>query len=224
MPAPRPSLNAPINAPAMENFQSSINKGLMKSAKFLVVFGTPRVMFDDRLSPFRTIDSMRNLSYLCEAAEFAGRSLQTYDVRYYGPSMKMPFLSVYNDLAVTLLCTSNMREKRFFDYWHNKVNSNATYDFAYRDDYSTTMSIFAFDETGIATYKQNFTHTYPLIVNPIQTAWQDDQVARLNVIFTYKHYETIDDPPKVPRLQTLVQGSVSEEIGSFFLGETNDRR
>ena len=212
--------NAPVNAASLDGFVGTTNKGFMKNTRFMMLFTMPLAMQTEEVSvrTTKTAGTVWDLSYLCEAAEWAGRSMETMDVRYYGPSFKLPYQSTYNDLGVTILCRNGMEEKKFFDRWHNLIHPNNSYNFEYADNYETTISVYAFDESGTANSKQDFVKAFPLIVHPIQTAWQDEQISRLNVIFTYRHISTAADPRTLKELGSLVFGATSVGPGGSFFG------
>jgi hypothetical protein len=214
--------NAPINAPDLNNLLATARDGWIKNCRFAVRITVPRIFFQNKQGDLTNYSAItRDLTFLCEAAESAGRAFQTVDYRYYGPSMKSPYQSVYNDMNLTFLCRAGMKEKRFFDKWHNFINPNNSYDFNYLDDYSTSIDLFQFDEGSTAKYQQTYMRAWPIIVNPTQLTWADDQISRLTVTFTYREYKTQDDPPAVPPLQTLVLGSTNVFDESLFLFTNN---
>jgi hypothetical protein len=211
--------NAPIGASRVNNLMDATTKGFLKNCRFLVIIGTPRSMFNTKLQPFGVQTFLRELPFMCEAAEEAGRALQTVDIRHYGPSYKLPYQSVYNDMNLTFLCRGENKEKRFFDYWMNKINPNNTFNFEYHDDYVSSINIFTYDEAGKACYQQTLEAAYPIMVNPTQKTWADDQISRLTVTFTYKYYSTKEDPAAVMPLDTLVKGGEMQFGTAPFLGD-----
>lgn len=146
-----------------------------------------------------TIDSVggiittRELTFLCEAAEFPGRALTTDDIRYYGPSFKMPSKSEYTDINLTFICRQQMREKEFFDAWMEFINPKDRYDFEYRDNYTTPIHIWQFSDIGPplkATYKVTLRKAFPINVNPMGMNWAEDNFHRLQVTFAYTDWVT----------------------------------
>lgn len=216
--------NPPVNSGDVYNFLGATRDGLIKNCRFIAMFALPNVLtrtLGPRIGNRADLSAtVKDLTFLCEAAEIAGRSFQTIDARYYGPSFKVPFQSVYNDLNLTFMCKNGMKEKKFFDFWHNIINPNNSYDFEYLDDYTSSITIFTLDEAGNANYKQVFGKAYPLMVLPVQTTWADDQIARLNITFTYRDYKTREDPPPLAALQQIVRDATTQlEGGSLFLGD-----
>jgi hypothetical protein len=135
-----------------------------------------------------------DLMYLCENAELPGRSLQVMDARTYGPNYKVPFQSLYNDISLTFVCRSYMEEKAFFDDWMEEINPVSNFDFAYRDDYISTIDIFQFsneatsDVTVMPEYQLSLLEAYPVTIMPLPLNWAEDGFHRLQVQFAYTYF------------------------------------
>ena len=191
-----------INAPAnltMIDFRAISDDygGLVRSCRFAI-----------RLNPIgskiREYESFcRDFTYLCEIAEMPGRGFMNLDVRYYGPSHKLPFQSTYEDINFTFLCRAESVERQFFDDWMYEINPINSFDFNYRDDYRSEIDIFQFSESTedgkdpYATYAVTLHNAYPLLLNPQPMTWGDAQFQRLVVSFTYTHWSRRrenDDP------------------------------
>ena len=192
-----PIENAPSHL-SMVNFRAVSDDfgGLVKSNRFVVRLGVPRIGL--QYSGF-----VRDLTYLCEIAEMPGRGFMNVDVRYYGPSQKLPYNTQYEDMTLTFLCRNEAIERQFFDDWMNWINPVNTFDFNYRDEYSVKIDIYQFtdvdqDEIGQATPMYNITlkDAYPILVNPQAMTWGDDQFQRLSVTFTYTKWIRENQDPK----------------------------
>jgi hypothetical protein len=210
------------NPPVVGNvsdFQSLYRTGWFKLTRFAVRFNLPPIFSGRELFDQRLTDVPRDLTFLCEAAEVTGRGLQTMDVRYYGPSMKYPFNSQYNDLNVTILCRKEMKEKKFFDYWLNKINPTSTYDFNFLSEYSSDLDIYVYGEDMESNYHQTCLRAYPLNVAPIQTNWAEENIGRLTVTFTFQRFKTRDDPVFLPRFPLILDAIIENDsiLGSAFV-------
>ena len=49
----------------------------------------------------------RYLALQCETAELPGKTLQTADVKIYGPTFKVPYQTQYADTSLTFICTGS---------------------------------------------------------------------------------------------------------------------
>jgi hypothetical protein len=168
----------------MLDFKSVSEKfgGLAKSCKFAVRI----VPSSSYLAQYS--DIMKDLIYLCEAAEYPGRGLNTMDVRYYGTNFKVPFQTSYEDMTLTFLCRAESPERKFFDDWMNLINPTTTYDFSYRDQYSCEIQIFQYGDDNAVNYQFSLLDAFPVLVNPQQLTWADDQFLRLGITFTYNKW------------------------------------
>ena len=182
-------------------------QSLAKSCRFAVQIIPSGV--DSFLSRIGYGDFMKQFTYLCESAEFPGRGFNMFDTRYYGPSFKIPFVTDYQETAMTFLCRNGSYERQFFDDWMEIINPTSTFDFSYRDNYKTQIRLFQFSDAGrqtvtdpgreptipsatnndftepVATYAWTLHDAFPVLVNPQPVTWADDNFQRLAVSFTY---------------------------------------
>lgn len=165
--------------------------GLAKSCRFVV-----RIMPQGKLIKQYAGDFTRDLVYLTEAAEYPGRGFLNIDARYYGPNFKLPYQPTYEDMTLTFLCRNQSIERLFFDNWMTIINPPSTFNFSYRDDYKSQIDIFHVDDVGKPQYHFSLLDAYPLIVNPQQLTWADDQFLRLGVTFTYSWWTRPGIDPK----------------------------
>jgi hypothetical protein len=88
----------------------------------------------------------RYLALQCEAAELPGRTLQTADVKIYGPTFKVPYQSQYGDTTLTFLCTNEFYERKLFDRWieaiHPSDTNNLRYPKGQKSRYLTILKLF----------------------------------------------------------------------------------
>ena len=68
----------------------------------------------------------RYLALQCEAAELPGKTLQTADVKIYGPTFKVPYQTQYSDTTLTFLCTNEFYERKLFDRWMEAIHPSDT--------------------------------------------------------------------------------------------------
>lgn len=224
--------NAPTSL-GLQNYRSVVNKygGPAKAHRFFVRFASFPIGLMSR-GTFYNNNVVRDLGYLCEAAEFPGRGFMNTDLRYYGPSFKAPFQSTYEDLNLTFVVRDSFLERQFFDDWINIINPINTYDFQYRKNYISQIELFQMSEKenygesdkpnevppgsreSTAQYKFTFEEAWPILINPMPTNWAEDNFHRLTVSFTYTRWyrqnlDTITAPT-----YSLVNGAVVTTDGN----------
>ena len=201
--------NAPQNLSMtdLKGFSDALS-GPAKSCRFAV-----RILPQgDFITQYGNIS--RQLVYLCEAAEFPGRGFNNVDLRYYGPSFKLPYQSTYEDINLTFICRTRSLEREFFDDWMLYINPVNTFDFNYRDQYRSEIQIFQFSDFATsrssdnpkAEYMFSLLNAYPVLINPQPLTWADDQFLRLGITFTYTWWMRRGRDPE-PRTLSGANGS-----------------
>ena len=191
----------------VQGFRSHTNDDLIKACHFAVRIN-PGFMVGNLTMPGGPGGTLvPDLTYLCETTELPGRALMNIDVRYYGPNQKLPIQTVYQDLSMTFICRNWSWEREFFDDWQGLINPINTFDFNYRDSYSTQIDMYQFRVTGEADYKWSLYNAYPLIVNAQPVAWSTNELQKLTVAFTYTHWSRPSDPLPGPPGPTLTTNS-----------------
>lgn len=185
------------NAPVLSNindFRSVIGKDreMAKASRFAVQIGKISSIFSD-------------LIYLCETAEIPGRAFNLQDYRYYGPNIKLPTQSEYTEINFSFYVRDRMKEKELFDKWMAYINPKNTYNFRFRNEYSTDVYIFQYSEIAgasgtrdrvsnpQATYKTILRQAYPINVQAMPLSWAEDNIHRLQVTFTYTDWVTLPE-------------------------------
>ena len=167
---------------SISSFVSRISgKGLARTNRFRVTFTSPPIGGNS--------EDYRQISLNCEAAELPGRDLTTTDSRIYGPTFKMPYMTNYNDVSFTFLCDASLVEKRVFDDWMSIINPTGSFDFQYRDNYVSTVTIDQLTDNEIMTYSCELVEAFPIQVNAMPVNWGDDNFHRVTVTMTYRYWK-----------------------------------
>ncbi len=165
------------------NFLSTIdkNKGPAMSDRFIVEFTLP--------SQLDFASKVRDLSYQCETSELPGTTLVTGEYRTYGPARKFATLTGYNDITFGIYCTNEFWEKPLFDSWIDYINPKSLgWDFRYKDDYTTSITVTQFDLNENMAYKVVLNKAFPFNVAPLSLTWSGSNFHILQVTFAYDNY------------------------------------
>ena len=140
----------------------------------------------------------RYLSLQCEATELPGRSLQTQDVRVYGPTFRVPYLSSYgNDgrITLTFICTNDFYERKLFDRWMEAINPSDTHNLRYAKGestrYLTNLKIVQFDDFIKQIYAIELRDAFPVSIASQPLSWAEDNFHRVSVEFSFTKYNVI---------------------------------
>jgi hypothetical protein len=134
----------------------------------------------------------RYLALQCEAAELPGKTLQTADVKIYGPTFKVPYQTQFSDMNLTFICTNEFYERKLFEQWMGCIHANDTWNLRFAKDeetrYLTNITIIQYDEFIKQIYAVELIDAYPVGVAPQSLSWGEEGFHRLSVTFAYQSY------------------------------------
>ena len=159
-----------------------------------------RTSYETTGEPFRRTSNpsmTRYLSLQCDTAELPGKTLQTADVKVYGPTFKVPYQKQYNDISLSFICTNDFYERKLFDAWIDAIMPSDTNNLRYPKDestrYMTDIQILQYDEFIKQIYSVKLIDAFPIGLAAQPLAWSDDGYHRLTVQFAYQTYNPIYD-------------------------------
>jgi hypothetical protein len=137
----------------------------------------------------------RYLALQCESAELPGKSLQTADVKIYGPTFKVPYQTQYTDTTLTFICTNEFYERKLFERWTEAIMPTDTNNLRYPKDeetrYLTNIKIVQYDDFVRQVFAVELIDAYPIAISPQTLSWSEDGFHRLSVQFAYQKYRVI---------------------------------
>jgi len=135
------------------------------------------------------VNSAKSLNYRCENAQLPGRTLETIDQKIgSNPIEKYPHRTSYTDIDLSFIIDDDMNQKVFFDAWLNFINPNYNYNFRYKGDYVTTITVNQYDVTNQLSYSVDLVDAYPISMNQMDLDWSADGMHKLNVTFAYTEW------------------------------------
>ena len=168
---------------ALSDFLSSFTTDVARPNKFDATIIVPALLQD-----FNPI--LRNLTLRCEATELPGRTFGTVDQKFgSNPTTKFPIHSSYNDLTMTFIVSGDMSERTFFDVWMEYINPTRTFDFDYKQNYASTITVKQYDLQDVIVYAVNLFNAYPIAVNQMDLDWSNDGFHKLTVVFAYDYWQ-----------------------------------
>jgi hypothetical protein len=170
-------------AQTLSTFISSFADELAKPSRFDVSITLPSVLGS-------IVDSF-TLSLRCENANLPGRTLETSDLRIYGPSEKMPNRSSYEDITMTFIVTNTMVEKKVFNSWMDYINPTNTWNFEYKSNYVSDIVITQYDLSNNDVHSVKLIEAYPIAITQMDLDWANQDYHKLSVTFTYRYWEVV---------------------------------
>ena len=104
----------------------------------------------------------RKTGLQCESIEFPGRNLDTTpDVNIYGPERNIVSGLSYADITGVFQCSTDLREKIFFETWQRLAYDNQAWNLEYYDTYTGSLDIFQLDENNRKRYGVQLIECFP---------------------------------------------------------------
>jgi hypothetical protein len=194
---------------SINDFKSSFYKDIARTSRFDVNIATPLILI-----PY--VSTAKNLTYRCEAAQLPGRTFATTEQKIgSNPVEKYPYLSTYNDIDLTFIVSDDMNEKVFFDNWLELINPSYNFNYQYKSNYATVITINQYDVTGALSYQVDLFDAYPISMNQLDLDWSSEGNHKLVVTFAYTRWQN----NSLQNLgQRLGQQLITSVVGELFGG------
>jgi len=137
----------------------------------------------------------RYLALQCESAELPGKSIQTADVKIYGPTFKVPYQTQYGETALNFICTNEFYERKLFERWTDSIMPSDTNNLRYpkgrESRYLTNIKIIQYDEFIRQIFAVELIDAFPIGIASQPLSWSEDGFHRLSIQFAYQRYKVV---------------------------------
>ena len=143
----------------------------------------------------------RKTALRCESFEFPGRNLDSApDTNIYGPEREIVQGYSYGDVTAVFQCSSDMKEKRFFETWQRLAYNPQTWSMQYYNDYTGSIKIFQLDETDRQRYGVELVECFPKTIAAQPIAYGAvNEIQKVSVTFAYRYWKDLNDEADLPK-------------------------
>ena len=145
--------------------------------------------------------TVRKTGLRCEAISFPGRNLDTTpDTNIYGPTREIVTGFSFAEITGTFVCSSDMREKIFFETWQRLAFNNTTWALGYYDDYVGSVDIHQLDENDNKRYGVELMEAFPKTIAAQPLGYgSNDTLHKIDVTFSYRYWKNLTDEADIPK-------------------------
>ena len=145
--------------------------------------------------------TVRKTGLRCESISFPGRNLDTSpDTNIYGPTREVVNGFSFAEVTGTFVCSSDMREKLFFETWQRLAFDPQSWALGYYDDYVGAVDIHQLDENDNKRYGVQLIEAFPKNIEAQSLGYgQNDTLHRINVTFSYRYWKNLTDEADLPK-------------------------
>ena len=143
----------------------------------------------------------RKTALRCQEFVFPGRNLDTEpDTNIYGPTREIVQGYSFADVTAQFACSSDMKEKRFFETWQRLAYNPQTWAMQYYSDYVGSIKIFQLDETNKQRYGVELVEAFPKSIDQQLLDYsQKTQIHSVAVSFSYRYWKDLKDEADLPK-------------------------
>ena len=171
--------------PNLNNFIANIQtQGVARQNQYRVEIWGPKGSRADQ-----------SLALRCESITFPGTNVRSVpDTLRYGPAREQGQGMTYGPFTATFICSPDLREKVYFEWWQQQIVNHKTWEASYYDDYRGELRIVQLDMTNADTYDILVTEAYPKTISPQDLSWSsNDSYQTVAVEFTYRYWMPTPD-------------------------------
>lgn len=132
-----------------------------------------------------------DFSFRCEASTIPGRTVATSDDAGSGPALKIPYDVNYADHEITVICSSDMKERNYFEKWIDNIVTK-TGRVKYHDTYAKgkKLELHQINEAGTTLIKYTLNDIYPIQISPMNLSWEESNTyQRFTITLSYRNYD-----------------------------------
>ena len=145
--------------------------------------------------------TVRATGLKCESISFPGRNLDTTDdTNIYGPIRKIVTGYTFADISAKFQCSTDMREKKYFETWQRLAFNPQTWVMGYYKDYIGSVDIHALDEQNNRRYGVKLIECYPVSINEQSLSYAENtSYQTIGVNLAYRYWQNLTDEANLPK-------------------------
>ena len=161
----------------------------------------------------------RRAGLRCSQISIPSRTMQTVeDVNIYGPVRQIAQGVTYADLSATFQCSSDLRERKFFETWQRTAYNPQTWAMQYYDSYTGSLDIYQLDNNDRRRYGVRLVECYPKVIGEQALDYgAPSTLQTVQVTFSYRYYKSLADEANLPkplgdRVRDVIGDTVERQI------------
>ena len=145
--------------------------------------------------------TVRATGLRCESISLPGRNMDsTPDSNIYGPEREIVTGYSFGDINAVFQCSSDMREKKYWETWQRLTYNPKTFDIGYYNDYVGTIDIHTLDEQENRRYGCRLVEAWPKTIAAQSLGYADNNTYQtIDVTIAYRYWINLTDESSEPR-------------------------
>jgi len=156
--------------------------------------------------------TVRATGLRCESISLPGRTLDTTpDSNIYGPTREVVSGYSFADVGATFQCSSDMKEKKYFETWQRLAFNPQTWAMGYYDDYVGSVAIHTLDEQNNKKYGIQLMEAFPKSIEAQSLSYTATGYQTVGITFSYRYWKNLTDEADLPKplLDRIAESAVN---------------
>jgi hypothetical protein len=166
--------------------------------------------------------TVRATGLKCESISFPGRNMDTTeDTNIYGPVRNIVNGFTFADVSATFQCSTDMREKKYFETWQRLSFNPQTFAIGYYNDYVGSVDIHSLDEQNNRRYGVKLIEAFPTSINEQALSYEVGAgYQTVGINFQYRYWQNLTDEANLPKpLLTRIAESAVNTVTRRITGQ-----
>ena len=145
--------------------------------------------------------TVRATGLRCESISMPGRNMDsTPDTNIYGPEREVVTGYSFGDINAVFQCSSDMREKKYWETWQRLCYNPQTFDIGYYNDYTGSVEIHTLDEQENRRYGVKLIEAYPKAIAAQALSYGTrDSYQTIDVTIAYRYWINLNTETPNPK-------------------------
>ena len=145
--------------------------------------------------------TVRATGLRCESISMPGRNMDsTPDTNIYGPEREIVTGYSFGDINAVFQCSSDMREKKYWETWQRLCYNPQTFDIGYYNDYTGSVEIHTLDEQENRRYGVKLIEAYPKAIGAQSLGYGTmNSYQTIDITIAYRYWVNLTDEPSSPK-------------------------
>ena len=145
--------------------------------------------------------TVRATGLRCESISMPGRNMDsTPDSNIYGPEREIVTGYSFGDINAVFQCSSDMKEKKYWETWQRLTYNPKTFDIGYYNDYVGTVDIHTLDEQERRRYGVRLVEAWPKTIGAQSLGYEDNNTYQtVDITIAYRYWVNLTDESSEPR-------------------------
>lgn len=164
--------------------------GIALQSKYRVDISIPQSLLAATMIGSYTTE---DISLYCHMTSIPKVSMNTSNIKTYGPARQYAYeRSSSESIPMLFYVDRDMKIKKFFDVWMDKIHSLKNFHLSYYNDYATDIKITQLDNQGKDVYSVILNGAFPKTINDLQLSANSSEPHSLDVNFAYWYWTPVE--------------------------------